>query len=68
MLPQLILSCFMGAVVFTVGLLGLPSWLTLLIQIPVGAAIYILGSALFRMDSYTYILNTAKHYIRPKAR
>lgn len=68
MLPQIVLSCLMGAVVFCVALLGLPSWLTLLIQIPLGAAIYILGSALFRMDSYTYIINIAKHYIRSKVR
>jgi len=68
MLPQILLSCVMGAAVFCIGLLGLPSYLTLLIQIPFGAAIYIIGSSLFRVESYTYIVYTAKRYIKSKGK
>ena len=63
MLPQVLLSVFMGIVVFCVQLLGLSSWITLLIQVPLGALIYIGGSKLFHIDSYEYVLKTAKGFL-----
>lgn len=66
MLPQILLSCVMGAGVYCVTFLSLAPWITLLIQIPLGAVIYIGGSALFRLESFTYILNTLRRYIKKK--
>ena len=46
------------------GLFGLPDVITLLIQVPLGAAIYILGSKLLHFESYKYVLNAAKAVIK----
>ncbi len=57
----------MAAAVLAVLRLGLPDLPTLLIQIPLGAAIYVLGSVLLKLDSFTYLLSTAKNLIHRKA-
>lgn len=56
-IPHICLSAFMGLLVYPIGLLGLNEFTTLLIQIPLGAVLYITGSKLFRIDSYDYIWN-----------
>ena len=66
MLPQISLSCFMGIVVYCVKFLGFNDWLTLLIQVPLGAGIYTAGSKLFHIDSFEYVLGIAKSYIRKR--
>lgn len=60
MLPQIGLSIFMGAIVYIVQFIGLNDILTLLIQVPVGAIIYICCSKLFHIDSYEYLVNIVK--------
>ncbi len=64
MLPQIILSCIMGAVVYCVNFLNLSDILTLLIQVPLGAAIYTLLSYVFRLDSFVYMLDVLKKYVK----
>ena len=66
-LPSVLLSAFMGGCVLYVRLLGLSDLLTLCIQIPVGAVIYIGGSWLLRMDSFHYILKILKGLLKKKA-
>ena len=66
MLPQIGLSCGMGVIVYAVSLLHLGSWLTLLIQVPLGVAIYVLGSKAFHMESFHYILGVLKSYLFKK--
>lgn len=56
-LPALLLSAAMGAAVWCVGLLGLGRLATLLIQVLLGALLYAAGSAAFRLDSFTYLLD-----------
>ena len=63
MLPQIGLSCLMGGIVYCVGFLGLNDWLTLLIQVPLEAVIYVAGSKLFHIDSYEYVLGILKGYL-----
>lgn len=65
-LPQLLLAAFMGAVVAALGLLQLNPYLRLLIQVPVGAAVYILGAKLCKLESYQFVLNTAKRFLSRK--
>ena len=60
MLPQICLSLFMGAIVFSAQYIGLNDIFTLLIQVPVGALIYIVLSKLFHIDSFDYLINTVK--------
>lgn len=66
MLPQIGLSCLMGGMVFCVTLFGLSDILTLLIQIPLGVIIYVVGSKVFHIDSFEYIISIAKQYIPKK--
>lgn len=62
-LPALLLSCAMGACVYPLSLLGLADWLTLLIQVPAGVLVYVALSALFRLDSFSYLLGTGKRLL-----
>lgn len=66
MLPQIILSCVMGAAVFCIQFIGLNDILTLLIQVPLGALIYIVGSYVFKIDSFSYALNMLKGFLKKK--
>ena len=64
MLPQIILSCVMGVVVYCVSFLGLSDWLTLLVQVPLGVVLYVAGSIVFHIDSFEYVLGILKGYRR----
>lgn len=66
MLPSVLLALGMGAVVFCVSLLPLNDVVTLLIQIPLGVLLYVGGSVLFRVESFTYILSVAKSYLKKR--
>lgn len=63
MFPQIALSCLMGAIVYCVHFLGLNDWLTLLIQVPLGAVVYVAGSKLFHIDSFEYVYDILKSYL-----
>lgn len=60
LIPSLVLSLFMGVVVMFVELLGFSSYITLLIQIPVGAITYFGLAYLFKFECFNYILNMLK--------
>lgn len=59
-LPAILLAVVMGIIVYCVSLIGLNASLTLIIQIPLGAIIYIAGSKLFKLESYEYLINIIK--------
>ena len=65
-LPNLALAVFMGAVVYAVELLPFNAVLTLIIQIPLGVAVYLLGSMVFRLESYEYVMSSAKRFVSKK--
>ncbi len=60
MLPSALLSAVMFAAVWCLQYLGLSPVLTLLVQIPAGVAVYVLGSALFRIESFGYLLGLVR--------
>ena len=62
MLPQICLSCFMGAVVYCVQFLGIHDILTLMIQVLLGTVIYIVGSKLLQLESFVYIWTMLKGF------
>lgn len=64
MLPQIGMSLAMGGIVFTIQFLRLPDIATLLIQAPLGAFIYIVGSKLLHIDSYEYVKGLIKSYTK----
>lgn len=61
--PNLILSLVMGVLVHFVSLIGFANIVTLVVQILVGIAIYIVGSLIFKLDSLSYLYNIMKPHI-----
>ena len=59
-LPYLGMGAAVLAGAFSISLIGLPDWLTLLIQVPLGVVIYVGLSMIFKVDSFHYVLNVAK--------
>lgn len=67
-LPGVALAIFMGCCVNLVGLLHLSNTVTLLIQIPMGAAIYIGASAAIHLESYDYLMGMIRPVLKIIAR
>ena len=63
-LPALLLSLGMAAAIWPVTLLGLPDAVKLLIMVPAGVLLYVGGSVLLKLDSFTYVLEIAKRLLR----
>lgn len=59
-LPAVLLSALMGLAILPVTFTGLPDLVKLLIMAPAGAALYVGGSALLRMESFRYMLEILK--------
>lgn len=65
MIPQIGLSLAMGAIVYAVGMvLPLNDWQMLLVQVPLGVAVYLAGSVLFKLESFQYLLAIAKRTVK----
>ena len=67
-LPGIALAIFMGCCVHLVGLLHLSNAVTLLIQIPMGAVIYIGASAALHLESYEYLMGMIRPVLKKLAR
>jgi O-antigen/teichoic acid export membrane protein len=59
-LPGILLAVAMGFCIYPIQWLGLQDIVTLLISVPLGAAIYIGGSILFKLESFQYLWGMAK--------
>jgi len=60
----ILLAIGMGICVYFIGFLPLPTIVTLLIQIIIGAVIYIGASALLKLEEFEYILGMAKSFLK----
>lgn len=67
-LPGIALAVFMGCCVYMVGLLGMPSAATLVVQIPLGAVIYIALSAVLHLESFEYLMGMIRPVLKKFAR
>jgi O-antigen/teichoic acid export membrane protein len=65
-LPSILLAAFMGACVYFIGWIPLPTVAILLIQIVAGAIIYIAGSIIFKFESFTYLWNLIKSFFQKR--
>ena len=63
MAPAILLSAAMGACVWLLNLLRLPDFVTLVLQVLLGAGIYAGLSALFKLDSFSYLLDTIRQFL-----
>lgn len=59
-LPALLLACAMGGVVYCIQYLGWSDIVTLFVQIPLGAALYLAGSVLLRLEPFLYLRATVE--------
>lgn len=59
-LPSFLLAVLMGAVVYMFQFFGWNDLVTLVIQIPLGAILYLLGSYLLRLEPFVYLKELAK--------
>ena len=66
--PGILLALLMGVVISFVQLLGLSSVVTLLIQIPLGAAIYVGASYALKIESFEYLLQIVKGFVVKRAK
>lgn len=64
--PSIVLSVVMGWIVSFIRLLEFSSYITLLIQVPLGAIIYLIGSKLLHLDSFEYLLQIVKSFVNEK--
>ncbi len=64
MLPAMILSVIMGAIVYLVQFIELSSILTLVIQVPLGVVIYLGIAYLLKFESLIYVFNTIKSVLK----
>ena len=62
----ILLAVAMGICVYFVGYLPLPMIITLLIQIVLGAIIYIAASAILKLEEFEYLLGMVKSFIRKR--
>lgn len=56
-LPSVLIALFMGGCINLVKLLGFSDFLMILVQVPLGAFIYVGLSALFHLEAYVYLKN-----------
>ncbi|MGN0521684.1 MAG: lipopolysaccharide biosynthesis protein [Eubacterium sp.] len=59
-LPSLLLAFVMGVCVWLIELLKWNDWITLIVQVALGILIYLGGSYIFKIDSFTYICSFVK--------
>lgn len=65
-LPGICLAVIMGCLIYPIQWLKFPDFITLCIQVPLGGAIYVIGSKILRLDSFEYLLGIVKPYILRK--
>lgn len=65
-LPGICLAVIMGCLIYPIQWLKFPDFITLCIQVPLGGAIYVIGSKILRLESFEYLLGIVKPYILRK--
>ena len=65
--PALLLSLMMAAFVYPVTKLGLGDLVTLLIQVPLGVAIYAGAAWALKLESFQYVLGIAQKFVRKES-
>lgn len=65
-LPSILLAVCMGAVVYLIGFLPVPTLPLLIIQVICGGVIYLLGSALLKLEPYVYLQGIIKPMIQKR--
>ena len=64
LIPSFLLSLFMAGIVWSMNFLQITPLLLLILQIVVGIILYILLSKLFKVEVYSYFINTIKGFVK----
>ena len=64
LIPGVILAVIMGICVYFIGYINLPNIIVLIIQVIEGATIYIVMSIVFKLESFLYLWNMVKTYLK----
>lgn len=67
-LPGILLAACMGLIVYAVDFAGFNMWLTLIIQVPLGIVIYLIGSKIFHMESFEYLQDIVRDFFKKGAK
>lgn len=62
--PGILLAVFMGVCVYFIGYIPLPTIVTLVIQIIAGVAIYIMISAILKLEEFEYLTGMIKSFLK----
>lgn len=62
--PGILLAVGMGVCIYFIGYISLPTVITLVIQIVLGALIYVSMSALFKLEEFEYLLGMIKSFLK----
>lgn len=64
LIPSVLLAGIMCVAVYSINFLNLNNWLTIIIQIPLGAVIYIGLSAILKLEPFMYCLDLLKSFLK----
>jgi len=65
-MPSLLLSVIMGAIVYAIQFMGWNAGVTLFVQVLVGPVIYVGLAYLFKLECFTYMLDTLQDFLSKK--
>ena len=65
-LPGILLAVFMGICIYPIQMIELPDVVTLIVQVVLGAVIYIGGSIVLKLDSFQYLWGVVKPLLKRK--
>ncbi|MGO1469474.1 MAG: lipopolysaccharide biosynthesis protein [Tissierella sp.] len=64
--PSLMISLVMGALVYSVNFLNIPAWQILVTQVGVGFVTYIGLARIFKIESFGYLITTIKQLVKSR--
>ena len=65
-MPSLLISIVMGAIVYSINFLSISAWQILILQIISGAIMYILLAKMFKIESFSYLVATMKQLMKDR--
>lgn len=65
-MPSLLISIVMGAIVYSISILSISAWQILILQIVSGVIMYILLAKMFKVESFSYLVATMKQLMKDR--
>jgi len=65
-MPSLMISLVMGAIVYSINFLSMPAWQILVFQVVSGSIIYLVLAKIFKIESFSYLVSTVKLLLKSR--